>query len=113
MLQLHRRIRSHSIDRKESPVTNPIAPGSLTGKTAVVTGSSRGIGADTVRLFAAAGADVVINFRNKEARAVKLADEIRAAGGRAITVGADLTDRSSVDSLMDQVAAEFGSIDIL
>ncbi|KQP01081.1 SDR family oxidoreductase [Leifsonia sp. Leaf264] len=94
-------------------MTNPLAPGSLTGKTAVVTGSSRGIGADTVRLFAAAGANVVINFRNKEARAVKLADEIRAAGGRAITVGADLTDRASVDGLMAEVASEFGSIDIL
>jgi 3-oxoacyl-[acyl-carrier protein] reductase len=94
-------------------VTNPLAPGSLAGKTAVVTGSSRGIGADTVRLFAAAGANVVINFRNKEARAVKLADEIRAAGGQAITVGADLTDRSSVDALMSAAAEAFGPIDIL
>ncbi|MET0975411.1 MAG: SDR family oxidoreductase [Leifsonia sp.] len=94
-------------------MTNPLAPGSLTGKTAVVTGSSRGIGADTVRLFAEAGANVVINFRNKQARAVKLADEIRATGGRALTVGADLTDRASVDALMSAVAAEFGDIDIL
>ena len=47
----------------------PLAPGSLSGKTALVTGSSRGIGADTVRYFAQAGADVVINYRNKAPRA--------------------------------------------
>lgn len=94
-------------------MTNPLAPGSLAGKTALVTGSSRGIGADTVRYFAGAGANVVINFRNKEARAVKLADELRAAGARALTVGADLTDRASVDAMMAAVATEYGTIDVL
>ncbi|RWZ61311.1 SDR family NAD(P)-dependent oxidoreductase [Labedella populi] len=94
-------------------MSNPLAPESLAGKNVLVTGSSRGIGADTVRYFAAAGARVVINFRNKEARAVKLAEEIRAAGGTAITVGADLTDRSSVDALAASVTAEYGSLDIL
>jgi NAD(P)-dependent dehydrogenase (short-subunit alcohol dehydrogenase family) len=94
-------------------VSNPLVPGSLDGKKVLVTGSSRGIGADTVRYFAAAGADVVINFRNKEARAVKLADEIRASGGTAITVGADLTDRDSVEAMMATIADQFGSLDIL
>lgn len=90
-----------------------LTPGSLTGKNVLVTGSSRGVGADTVRYFAQAGANVVINFRNKEARAVKLAEEIRAAGGTAITVGADLTDPASVAELMSTIAAEYGSLDIL
>jgi NAD(P)-dependent dehydrogenase (short-subunit alcohol dehydrogenase family) len=94
-------------------VSNPLAAGSLAGKNVLVTGSSRGIGADTVRYFAAVGARVVINFRNKEARAVKLADEIRAAGGTAITVGADLTDRSSVDALAARISEEYGSLDVL
>ncbi|MFC6355624.1 SDR family oxidoreductase [Luethyella okanaganae] len=94
-------------------MTNPLAPGSLSGRTALVTGSSRGIGADTVRYFAAAGASVVINFRNKEARAAKLADEIRADGATAITVGADLTDPASVRRMVDAVSAELGDIDIL
>ncbi len=94
-------------------MTNPLTPGSLTGKTALVTGSSRGIGADTVRYFAEAGANVVINFRNKEARAVKLADALRANGTQAITVGADLTDPASVAAMIDTVTAEFGGIDIL
>ncbi|NEN06151.1 SDR family NAD(P)-dependent oxidoreductase [Diaminobutyricibacter tongyongensis] len=94
-------------------MSNPLAPGSLEGRRVLVTGSSRGIGADTVRYFAEAGARVVINFRNKEARAVKLADSIREAGGTAITVGADLTDPASVAAMFDTVEDEFGGLDIL
>ncbi|WP_187976057.1 SDR family oxidoreductase [Mycetocola sp. JXN-3] len=90
-----------------------LAPGSLAGKNVLVTGSSRGVGADTVRYFAEAGARVVINFRNKEARALKLAEQIRTAGGTAITVGADLTDPASVAAMMDTIRAEYGSLDIL
>ncbi|TFD51568.1 SDR family NAD(P)-dependent oxidoreductase [Cryobacterium frigoriphilum] len=94
-------------------MSNPLAAGSLDGKRVLVTGSSRGIGADTVAYFAAAGARVVINFRNKEARAVKLAESIRAAGGTAITVGADLTDADSVSAMFDTITAEFGGLDLL
>lgn len=94
-------------------MSNPLAAGSLTGKNVLVTGSSRGIGADTVRYFAEAGANVVINFRNKESRAVKLADQLRAHGGTALTVGADLTDPASVQSMFTQVAEQYGRLDIL
>lgn len=94
-------------------MTNPLAAGSLEGKRVLVTGSSRGIGADTIGYFAEAGASVVINFRNKEARAQKLADSIRAAGGTAITVGADLTDAQSVAGMFDTIRAELGGLDIL
>ncbi|MCE4024766.1 SDR family oxidoreductase [Microbacterium sp. Au-Mic1] len=86
---------------------------SLTGKVALVTGSSRGIGADTIRYFAEAGADVVINFRNKAPRAEKLAGEVRALGRRALVVGADLTDPASVAEMFDAVKAEFGGLDVL
>ena len=86
---------------------------SLTGKVALVTGSSRGIGADTIRYFAEAGADVVINFRNKAPRAEKLAGEVRALGRRALVVGADLTDPASVTGMFDAVKAEFGGLDVL
>ncbi|QJU53502.1 SDR family oxidoreductase [Herbiconiux sp. KACC 21604] len=92
---------------------NPLAPGSLAGKRALVTGSSRGIGADTVGYFAEAGASVVINYRNKEARAVKLANSIREAGGSAVVVGADLTDQASVAAMFDRVQAELGGLDVL
>jgi NAD(P)-dependent dehydrogenase (short-subunit alcohol dehydrogenase family) len=93
--------------------TNPLQPDSLTGKRVLVTGSSRGIGADTVSYFAGAGARVAINFRNKEARALKLATKITEAGGDAITVGADLTDPSSVAELFERIQSEFGGLDVL
>lgn len=92
----------------------PVLPaGSLAGKRALVTGSSRGIGADTVRYLAEAGAKVAINYRNKEARAVKLADEIRAAGGEALVVGGDLTDPASVAAMFDAVHDAWGGLDVL
>ncbi len=94
-------------------MTNPLAPGSLDGLRALVTGSSRGIGADTVSFFAEAGASVVINYRNKEARANKLVDKIVAAGGSAVAIGADLTDPSSVAAMFDTIQSELGGLDIL
>jgi len=94
-------------------VTNPLAAGSLAGKNVLVTGSSRGIGADTIRYFAGAGANVVINFRNKEARAVKLADEVRALGVQALVVGADLTDPESVAAMFATTKEQLGDLDVL
>ena len=94
-------------------MTQVLPAGSLDGKVALVTGSSRGIGADTVRYFAEAGADVVINFRNKAPRAEKLANELRALGRRVLVVGADLTDQASVSGMFEQVRAEFGRLDVL
>jgi NAD(P)-dependent dehydrogenase (short-subunit alcohol dehydrogenase family) len=94
-------------------VNNPLQPGSLAGKHALVTGSSRGIGADTVGYFAAAGASVVINYRNKEARALKLVNQINEAGGSAIAVGADLTDPESVATMFATIKDQLGHLDIL
>lgn len=94
-------------------MTNPLATGSLDGLRALVTGSSRGIGADTATYFAEAGASVVINFRNKEARAIRLVDKIVAAGGSAIALGADLTDPTSVAGMLDTIESEWGGLDIL
>jgi Dehydrogenases with different specificities (related to short-chain alcohol dehydrogenases) len=94
--------------------STPVLPaGSLAGKRAFITGSSRGIGADTARYLAAAGAKVAINFRNKEARALKLIGEIEAAGGVAIPAGGDLTDPASVQAMFDTVAAAWGGLDLL
>jgi NAD(P)-dependent dehydrogenase (short-subunit alcohol dehydrogenase family) len=94
-------------------VSQILPAGSLAGKTALVTGSSRGIGADTVRYLAEAGADVVINYRNKAPRAEKLATELRGLGVRALVVGADLTDPTSVQAMFAEVEREFGSLDVL
>jgi NAD(P)-dependent dehydrogenase (short-subunit alcohol dehydrogenase family) len=94
-------------------VNNPLEPGSLSGKRALVTGSSRGIGADTVSYLAEAGASVVINYRNKEARALKLADKLAENGARVITAGADLTDPAQVEAMFEKAKGEFGGLDIL
>lgn len=94
-------------------MTDVLPAGSLAGKVALVTGSSRGIGADTVRYLAEAGADVVINYRNKAPRAEKLAAQLRELGRRALVVGADLTDPASVERMFGEVRAEFGRLDIL
>ncbi|MCM3696752.1 SDR family oxidoreductase [Microbacterium oleivorans] len=94
-------------------MSQPVPAASLTGKTALVTGSSRGIGADTARYLAQAGANVVINFRNKAPRAEKLATELRALGVDVLTVGADLTEAASVAEMFSAVKERFGSLDIL
>ena len=94
-------------------MSNPLTPGSLQGKRVLVTGSSRGIGADTVRYFAEAGADIVVNYRNKGARAEKLGATLRELGGRVIVAGADLTDPASVQGMFDTIAADYGGLDIL
>lgn len=83
------------------------------GKFAFVSGSSRGIGAELVQLLAADGATVAINYRDKVARAEKVAAIITENGGKAIVVGADLTDYSTIDSLKETLAEQFGQLDVL
>jgi NAD(P)-dependent dehydrogenase (short-subunit alcohol dehydrogenase family) len=79
----------------------------------LVTGSSRGIGADTLSYFAEAGAKVVINFRNKEARAVKLQAKLAEQGAESLVIGADLTDPASVAAMFAQVNDAWGGLDVL
>jgi len=83
------------------------------GKYAFVSGSSRGIGAQVAQLLAAGGATVAINYRDKVVRAEKVAAAITEAGGKAIVVGADLTDYSTIDALADTLKNEFGQLDLL
>ena len=87
--------------------------GTLNGKTAIVTGSSRGIGAETAQLLAAEGAAVVINYRAKAPRANKVVKAIEAAGGRAVAVQADLTEESGRAALVSAALENFGSLDVL
>ncbi|TXK17642.1 SDR family NAD(P)-dependent oxidoreductase [Homoserinibacter sp. GY 40078] len=90
-----------------------LPPDSMRGMRVLITGSSRGIGADTAGYLAAAGAKVVINYRNKEARALKVVAGIQEAGGEAIAVGADLTDPASVAEMFARVREEWGGLDVL
>src|SRR5690625_7929000 len=85
----------------------------LAGQTAVVTGSSRGVGAATAKLLAGMGANVVINYRQTAPRANKVVTEIEAAGGKAIAVGADLSDPESVRDVMRTAVDTCGALDPL
>ncbi len=97
----------------ESIATNPLAGHNVAGKRVLVTGSSRGVGADTARYFAQAGASVVINYRNKAARAEKLVAEFAEYEGDSFAVGADLTDGNSVAAMLVEVKDRLGGLDIL
>lgn len=84
----------------------------LKGKVAVVTGSGSGMGEGIVRLFASEGARVVVSGRNEEKDRPAL-DSIRADGGEAIYVRADVTVEADCRNLIDQTVAHHGQIDVL
>ena len=84
---------------------------SLAGRTALVTGGSRGIGRATALLLARAGADVAVTYHARAAEADAVAAEIRSLGRRALTVGGDLADPAVVDRMADAVRGEFGRLD--
>jgi 3-oxoacyl-[acyl-carrier protein] reductase len=86
---------------------------SLRGKRALVTGSSRGIGAAIARAFAKEGAVVVVNHRSSAGEAQEIADSIKSDGGRALVIQADVSDVSSVDSMFERISGELGGLDIL
>src|ERR1700687_766671 len=83
------------------------------GKVVLVTGAQQGIGAAVALAFAAAGADVAINWLDDEGAAGQLGDEVRAAGRRALAVRADVARIAEVHSMVAAVAAGLGPIDIL
>jgi len=85
----------------------------LSGKVALVTGASRGVGAAVVQLLAKHGADVGINYRSKAARAEEIATSIRAMGRRAALVQADITNENEVREMMQNVMAHFAQLDLL
>lgn len=84
----------------------------LAGRTAVVTGASRGIGRSIASLLAQEGAGVVVVSRSPEALA-SVVDEISAEGGRAIAVAADVTQDDAAERIVEATLAEFGGLDVL
>jgi 3-oxoacyl-[acyl-carrier protein] reductase len=85
----------------------------LLGKTALVTGASRGIGASVARQLAKAGADVAINYRSKGPRAQEVACEIEATGRRSLLLQADITRAEDLASMFDRIKGEWAHLDAL
>ncbi len=83
----------------------------MTGKVAVVTGGGQGIGEGIAKGFAASGAAVVIAARHSD-RVARVAAEIEAAGGRALAVPTDVTDRAALVALADAAVDQFGGLDV-
>lgn len=85
----------------------------LTGKVALITGASSGIGRATAELFAASGASVAINYHKNESGAESARASITNAGRRAITIQADVTRTTDIHALIKRTRDELGPIDIL
>lgn len=85
----------------------------LTGKVALVTGASRGIGQATAIDLAKAGADIVVNFIGNEAVAQETVEAIESLGRKAIKIKADVGNADEVQAMVDEAVAVFGHIDIL
>ncbi len=85
----------------------------LTGRRALVTGGSRGIGRETVRRLAADGAAVAFTYSASAADAEKLVAEVAANGGKAVATQADSADRVQVAAAVEQAVAELGGLDVL
>ena len=81
-------------------------------RVALVTGASLGIGRATAIALGRAGASVAINYRSHVEEAESAAEEVRAVGGKAITVQADVADLAAVEAMTAKVVAEFGRLDI-
>ena len=85
----------------------------LTGKVALVTGASRGVGAAVSQILAQSGASVVLNYRSKGARAEEVAANIRQTGAMAMLAQADITSETEVRSMLLQVKEQFQKLDVL
>jgi 3-oxoacyl-[acyl-carrier protein] reductase len=85
----------------------------LSGKVAIVTGSSKGIGAEIAKQLAAAGAAVVVNYASSKAGADRVVEAIQAAGGKGIAVQADVSRQAQADQLAAAAISAFGRLDIL
>jgi 3-oxoacyl-[acyl-carrier protein] reductase len=86
---------------------------SLNNRVALVTGGSRGIGQAIAISLAEAGAAVAVNYREKAAEARNVAETIRRAGGRAMAVGADVSQAAEVAGMVAAVERELGPVDVL
>jgi 3-oxoacyl-[acyl-carrier protein] reductase len=85
----------------------------LSGKVAVVTGASKGIGAAIAKQLAAEGASVIVNYASSKTGADKVVAEITSAGGKALAVQADVAKQADIDRLFAETKKAFGRLDVL
>ena len=85
----------------------------LSGKVAVVTGASKGIGAAIAKSLAAEGASVVVNYASSKAGAEAVVDAITKAGGKAIAVGGDVSKKAEAEGIIEAAIKKYGRLDIL
>src|SRR5215510_10771642 len=85
----------------------------LNGRVAVVTGASKGIGAEIARQLAAEGASVVVNYASSKEGADRVVAEITGKGGKAVAVQANLADPADIRRLFARAKEAFGTVDIL
>ena len=101
------------IDHPEVVMPTCEFPKHLKGQKAIVTGSSSGIGTSVAMALAKSGADVVINYGRNSESANKIVEEIKAGGGNAIAIGADVSKEEDVERMFAQTIETFGTVDIL
>jgi len=85
----------------------------LTGKVAVVTGASKGIGAAIAKALAAEGASVVVNYASSKAGADAVVAGIKTAGGKAVAVGGDVSKAAEAQGIVDAAIKNYGRLDVL
>jgi 3-oxoacyl-[acyl-carrier protein] reductase len=85
----------------------------LSGKVAVVTGASKGIGAAIAKALAHEGASVVVNYASSKDGADKVVEEINSNGGKAVAVGGDVTRQADANSIIDAAIKNYGKLDIV
>jgi glucose 1-dehydrogenase len=85
----------------------------LAGKRVLITGASGGLGADMARSFSAQGARVVVHYRTRKAGAKATLDAIRAQGGEAVLMQADLRSEAALDNLAEAAWRQWGGLDVL
>lgn len=96
-----------------TPATAAAAHGQLAGKVAIVTGASRGVGAELARVYAREGASVVVNYFRSEEAAQKVVQSIRDAGGTAVAQYGDVASETDMVALATAAIEAYGKIDIL